>query len=525
MSPKDIRKFDPFVPFGFAAAVQAVKDSGIEVTEENSPRIGVAIGAGIGGLSTIEENTAKWLEAKSPRKISPFFIPGSIINAAAGQVSIHYGMRGPNLALVTACTTSTHSIGIGARCIQYGDADVMIAGGAEMAFTPLGLGCFGQARALSLRNDEPERASRPWDRDRDGFVMSEGAGAIVLEEYEHANARGAQIYAELVGFGMSGDAHHITAPPEDGEGARLAMSNAIRDAGIPCRRRLHQCACDLDRTRRPGGDHCDQARARRAREEGCCQLDEVHDRAPARRRGRGRGDLLDSRDPRRHPAADHQSRESRRGLRSRLRTGSCTQGARARSRCRTRSASAARTAASCSVLRTEPAAPGSCPVEFATSRHRAPEGFELHDDALLELHERYPDRYPVLLESIGGAQAIGRHDLLLALPGEQLRLSGDMRLEGTRRSDGSCFLAALDAWWRRRAVHRHCDRIAVCWRLVSLPRLRARRTGRAEPASAAIDAPRGACLAHARRDCPRPSARPRVGRRRDPKQARRSSRP
>ena len=233
MSPKDIRKFDPFVPFGFAAAVQAVKDSGIEVTEENSPRIGVAIGAGIGGLSTIEENTEKWLDAKSPRKISPFFIPGSIINAAAGQVSIHYGMRGPNLALVTACTTSTHSIGIGARCIQYGDADVMIAGGAEMAFTPLGLGSFGQAKALSLRNDEPERASRPWDRDRDGFVMAEGAGAIVLEEYEQARARGARIYAELIGFGMSGDAHHITAPPEDGEGARLAMSNAIRDAGIP----------------------------------------------------------------------------------------------------------------------------------------------------------------------------------------------------------------------------------------------------------------------------------------------------
>jgi 3-oxoacyl-[acyl-carrier-protein] synthase II len=233
MSPKDIRKFDPFVPFGFAAAVQSVKDSGIEVTEENSPRIGVAIGAGIGGLSTIEENTAKWLEARSPRKISPFFIPGSIINAAAGQVSIHYKMRGPNLALVTACTTSTHTIGIAGRCIQHGDADVMIAGGAEMAFTPLGLGSFAQAKALSLRNDEPERASRPWDRDRDGFVMAEGAGAIVLEEFEHARARAAPIYAELIGFGMSGDAHHITAPPEDGEGARLAMWNAIRDAGIP----------------------------------------------------------------------------------------------------------------------------------------------------------------------------------------------------------------------------------------------------------------------------------------------------
>jgi 3-oxoacyl-[acyl-carrier-protein] synthase II len=232
MAPKDVRKFDPFVPMGFAASVQAIRDSGFEVTPENSPRIGVVIGAGIGGLSTIEENTAKWLEAKSPRKISPFFIPGSIINAAAGQVSIHYGLRGPNLAIVTACTTSTHSIGIAARSIQHGDADIMVAGGAEMAFTPLGLGSFGQARALSMRNDEPERASRPWDKDRDGFVMSEGAGAVILEEYEHARARGAKIYAEYAGFGMSGDAHHITAPPDDGEGARLAMANAIRDAGI-----------------------------------------------------------------------------------------------------------------------------------------------------------------------------------------------------------------------------------------------------------------------------------------------------
>jgi len=232
MPPKDIRKFDPFVSFGFAAAVEAVRDSGIEVTDANTARVGIAMGAGIGGLSTIEDNTAKWLEAKSPRKISPFFIPGSIINAAAGQVSIHFGMRGPNLALVTACTTSTHSIGIAARCIQYGDADVMVAGGSEMAFTPLGLGSFCQARALSTRNDEPTRASRPWDRDRDGFVMAEGAGVIVLEEYEHARARGARIYAEFAGLGMSGDAHHITAPPEDGEGARLAMLNAVRDAGL-----------------------------------------------------------------------------------------------------------------------------------------------------------------------------------------------------------------------------------------------------------------------------------------------------
>ena len=232
MGPKDVRKFDPFVPFGFASAVQAIRDSGVEVTETNASRIGVAIGAGIGGLSTIEENTEKWLESRTPRRISPFFIPGSIINAAAGQVSIQYGLRGPNLALVTACTTSTHSIGIAGRLIQYGDADIMVAGGAEMAFTPLGVGSFGQAKALSLRNDEPERASRPWDIDRDGFVMAEGGGAVVLEEYEHARARGAQVYAELVGFGMSGDAHHITAPPETGEGARLAMANAIRDAAL-----------------------------------------------------------------------------------------------------------------------------------------------------------------------------------------------------------------------------------------------------------------------------------------------------
>jgi 3-oxoacyl-[acyl-carrier-protein] synthase II len=232
MSPKEVRKFDPFVSFGVGAAVQAMRDSGLEVNEANCARVGVAMGAGIGGLSTIEENTAKWLEARSPRKISPFFIPGSIINAAAGQVSIQYGMRGPNLALVTACTTSTHSIGIAARTIQYGDADAMVAGGSEMAFTPLGLGSFCQARALSTRNEAPQAASRPWDRDRDGFVMAEGAGALLLEEYEHARARGAHIYAEFAGFGMSGDAHHITAPAEDGEGARLAMVNAVRDAGL-----------------------------------------------------------------------------------------------------------------------------------------------------------------------------------------------------------------------------------------------------------------------------------------------------
>jgi len=232
LSAKELRKMDPFMHYGFAAAADAIKDSGIEVTEENSPRIGVAMGSGIGGLHTIEENHEKYIETRSPKRISPFFVPGSIINMISGHVSIQYKLRGPNIATVTACTTSTHAIGLAARLIQYGDADVMIAGAGEMATTALGLGSFAQARALSTRNDDPQRASRPWDRDRDGFVLSDGAGALLLEEYEHAKARGARIYAELAGFGMSGDAHHITAPPEDGEGARLAMCTALKDAGL-----------------------------------------------------------------------------------------------------------------------------------------------------------------------------------------------------------------------------------------------------------------------------------------------------
>ena len=232
LSAKDLRKMDPFMHYGFAAAADALKDSGLTVTDENSPRIGVAMGAGIGGLDTIEENYQKYSETKSPKKISPFFVPGSIINMISGHVSIQFNLKGPNIATVTACTTSTHSVGLAARLIQYGDADVMIAGAGEMATTPLGLGSFCQARALSTRNEEPERASRPWDRDRDGFVLSDGAGALLLEEYEHAKARGARIYAEFVGFGMSGDAFHITAPPEDGEGARLAMANAMNDAKL-----------------------------------------------------------------------------------------------------------------------------------------------------------------------------------------------------------------------------------------------------------------------------------------------------
>jgi len=232
LSPKELRKIDPFMHYGYAAGAQAFKDSGLVITPDNASRVGVAMGAGIGGLDTIEDNYGKYLEAKTPRKISPFFVPGSIINMISGHLSINFKLTGPNIATVTACTTSTHSIGIAARLIQYGDADAMIAGGGEMATTPLGLGGFSQARALSQRNDDPQRASRPWDRDRDGFVLSDGAGAVMLEEYEHAKARGANIYAEFAGFGMSGDAHHITTPPEDGEGARLAMANALRDAGM-----------------------------------------------------------------------------------------------------------------------------------------------------------------------------------------------------------------------------------------------------------------------------------------------------
>ncbi len=218
LTPKDARKMDPFMHYGFGSAVQAMGDSGLQVTEANAHRIGVIMGAGIGGLDTIEETSAKYLQTRNPRRISPFFIPGSIINMVAGHISIRYGMRGPNLAVVTACTTSTHAIGLAMRTIQYGDADVMVAGGAEMATTPLGLGGFCSVKALSERNDEPQRASRPWDRDRDGFVLGDGAGVLIVEELEHARARGARIYAELVGFGMSGDAYHMTAPPGVGRG-------------------------------------------------------------------------------------------------------------------------------------------------------------------------------------------------------------------------------------------------------------------------------------------------------------------
>ncbi|PCI53486.1 MAG: beta-ketoacyl-[acyl-carrier-protein] synthase II [Gammaproteobacteria bacterium] len=232
MERKEAKKMDLFIQYGVAAGVQAVKDSGIEVTDENAPRIGVAIGSGIGGLGLIEQNHEKMLKAASPRKLSPFFVPSTIINMISGHLSIMFGLQGPNIAITTACTSGVHNIGHAARMIAYGDADVMVAGGAEKASTTLGMGGFGAARALSRRNDDPEAASRPWDKDRDGFVLGDGAGVVVVEEYEHAKARGAKIYAELIGFGMSGDAYHMTSPPADGAGAARAMVNALNDAKI-----------------------------------------------------------------------------------------------------------------------------------------------------------------------------------------------------------------------------------------------------------------------------------------------------
>lgn len=228
---RDARKMDLFIQYGVAASVQAIRHAGLACSEENAHRIGVAIGSGIGGLPMIETNHQSLLKSGA-RRISPFFVPGSIINMIAGNLAIQYGFRGPNIAITTACTSGTHNIGYGARTIAYGDADVMVCGGAEMASTPLGVGGFSAARALSTRNDDPQAASRPWDRDRDGFVLSDGAGILVLEEYEHARARGAEILAECTGFGMSDDAWHMTAPSSGGAGAALAMENAIRDAGL-----------------------------------------------------------------------------------------------------------------------------------------------------------------------------------------------------------------------------------------------------------------------------------------------------
>lgn len=231
LSSKEARTMDTFIHYGMAAGIQAFQDSGLEVNEANAERIGVIVGSGIGGLPMIEETHAE-LEKRGPRRVSPFFVPASIINMISGHLSIKYGLKGPNLAIVTACTTGLHCIGEAGRLIEYGDADVMIAGGAESTISPLGVGGFAAARALSSRNDDPATASRPWDKDRDGFVLGEGAGVMVLEEYEHAKARGAKIYAELLGFGMSADAHHMTAPLEDGDGARRCMVAAMKNAGV-----------------------------------------------------------------------------------------------------------------------------------------------------------------------------------------------------------------------------------------------------------------------------------------------------
>jgi 3-oxoacyl-[acyl-carrier-protein] synthase II len=231
LNPKDARKFDIFVQYAIAATHQALNDSGLEITDSNSHRVGVAVGSGIGGLPSIEK-TKEILLASGPRRISPFFIPGTIINMAPGLISMQYGAKGPNISIVSACTTGTHNIGYAMRTIAYGDADVMISGGAEMATSPLGVGGFAACRALSTRNDDPEKACRPWDKDRDGFVLGDGAGVLILEEYEHAKKRGAKIYAELVGFGMSADAYHITSPDPAATGFVATMSNALQDANI-----------------------------------------------------------------------------------------------------------------------------------------------------------------------------------------------------------------------------------------------------------------------------------------------------
>jgi 3-oxoacyl-[acyl-carrier-protein] synthase II len=261
LSPKETRRMDDFMHYGVAAGVQAVTDSGIDFAKESPARCGAVCGAGIGGLWTIEEEYGAYVKTGNPRKISPFFVPATIINMISGYLSIRYGLKGPNLGVVTACTTSTHAIGIGMRTIQYGDADVIIAGGGEMATTVCGLASFGAAKALSTRNDAPREASRPFDLDRDGFVLSDGGGAVVLEELEHARRRGARIYAEVIGFGMSGDAHHITLPPEDGEGARLAMVNALNDARLAPEAVQH---LNAHATSTPAGDKAETIAMKRA---------------------------------------------------------------------------------------------------------------------------------------------------------------------------------------------------------------------------------------------------------------------
>ena len=287
LSKKDQRKMDPFIHYGIGAGVQAVNDSGFEVTEENADRIGVAIGSGIGGLPGIEKSNEAYLNA-GPRKVSPFFVPSNIINMVSGNLSIMLGFRGPNLSIVSACSTGTHNIGDAARMIAYGDADIMVSGGAEMATCPLGIGGFAAARALcSSHNDDPETASRPFDLDRDGFVLGDGAGVLVLEEFEHAKARSARIYCELVGYGMNSDAYHMTSPGVGGLGASKCMQNALRDARLDVEEVDY---INAHGTSTPAGDlaetGCDQAHVWRACQTACSELNEIDDRALARRSGR-----------------------------------------------------------------------------------------------------------------------------------------------------------------------------------------------------------------------------------------------
>ena len=253
ITPKEAKKMDPFIHYGIAAGAQAIKDSGLEITDENATRIGVSMGSGIGGIGSIETQHNAMLKG-GPRKVSPFFVPSSIINMISGNLSIMFGLKGPNMAIGTACATGTHSIGDSARMIQYGDVDVMVAGGAEYATTELGLAGFAAARALSTRNDDPQSASRPWDKDRDGFVLADGAGTVVLEEYEHAKARGATIYAEVLGFGMSGDAYHMTLPAAGGEGAGRCMATALNNAKLDATKINY---INAHGTSTPAGDVCE----------------------------------------------------------------------------------------------------------------------------------------------------------------------------------------------------------------------------------------------------------------------------
>jgi 3-oxoacyl-[acyl-carrier-protein] synthase II len=300
--------------YGLAAARDAMAEAGLTAPDHglDAERVGFALGAGIGCIASIEENMLIYRD-KGPRRISPFYIPGAIVNMMSGVLSINFGFKGPNIAVVTACTTSTHNIGLAARLIKYGDADVMVAGGAEYATTPTGMAGFISAKAMTSRNDDPAGASRPWDRDRDGFVLSNGAGVMVIEELEHARRRGATIHAEIRGFGMSGDAYHMTAPPADGEGAARCMKIALQDAGMNPDA-THINAHGTDAAGRPRGIRCGQDRVRRARPQARGEFDQVDDRPHARRGRRRRGDFLGAGDPRWHSPANHQPGEPGRRL-------------------------------------------------------------------------------------------------------------------------------------------------------------------------------------------------------------------